>query len=81
MCGNKKQMLLENEDKVKLLKDADAYSERINLTLSRDGKRLVSGKREAVQNQENERCQVKLKGPTPEELRSQSKSMLSYWLR
>ena len=46
-----------------------------------DGKRLVSGKREAVQNQENERCQVKLKGPTPEELRSQSQSMLSYWLR
>ena len=74
-------MLLENEDEVKLLKDADAYSERINLTLSRDGRRPVSGKREAVRNQENERLQVKLKGPTPEELRSQSQSMLSYWLR
>ncbi len=29
VCGNKKQMLLENEDEAKLLKDADAYSERI----------------------------------------------------
>ena len=55
MCGNKKQMLLENEDEVKLLKDADAYSERINLTLSRDGRRLVSGKRKAVRNQGNEK--------------------------
>ena len=81
MCGNKKQMLLENEDKVKLLKDADAYSARINLTLSRDGKRLVSGKREAVRNQGNERLQVKPKGLTPEKLRSQSQSMLSRWLR
>lgn len=29
MCGNKKQTLLDNEDEAKLLKDADAYSERI----------------------------------------------------
>lgn len=28
-CGSKKQVLLENEDEAKLLKDADAYSERI----------------------------------------------------
>ena len=74
-------MLLENEDEVKLLKDADAYSERINLTLSRDGRRPASEKRESVQNQGNGRRRVTLKGPTPEELRSQSQSMLSYWLR
>lgn len=74
-------MLLENEDEVKLLKDADAYSERINLTLSKDERRPASEKRESVQNQGNGRRRVKLKGPTPEELRSQSQSMLSYWLR
>lgn len=51
-------MLLENEDKVKLLKDADVYSERINLTLSRDGRQPVSGKREAVRNQGNEKFQL-----------------------
>ena len=48
---------------------------------SEGGRRPVSGKREAVQNQENGRRRVTLKGPTPEELRSQSQSMLSYWLR
>lgn len=41
----------ENEDEAKLLKDADAYSERINLTLSRDERRPASEKRESVQNQ------------------------------
>ena len=51
-------MLLENEDEVKLLKDADAYSERINLTLSKDERRLVSGKRKAVRNQGNEKFQL-----------------------
>lgn len=37
-----------------------------------DEKLPVSGKREAVQNQENERLQVKLKGLTSKEFRSQS---------
>ena len=46
-----------------------------------DGRRPVSGMRRAVQNQENERRQVTLKGLTPKEFRSQSQSMLSCWLR
>ena len=37
VCGNKKQMLLENEDETKLLKDADAYSERIYEKAEKDG--------------------------------------------
>lgn len=50
-------------------------------SISRDERRPASEKRESVQNQGNGRRRVKLKGPTPEELRSQSPSMLSYWLR
>lgn len=50
-------------------------------SISRDERRPASEKRESVQNQGNGRRRVTLKGPTPEELRSQSPSMLSYWLR
>ena len=52
-----------------------------NLTLSRDGRRPASEMRESVQNQGNGRRRVTLKGPTPEELRSQPQFMLSRWLR